>query len=86
MYEESKGGEVQQQFGIPYEMKSTGVSRVVNKISWSCRYCRTPLDEGKLFSHEATCSSKPKVTLKMPTRQIPQQKVKKGRQGMAIKP
>ena len=53
-------------------MKQTGIGRKVEKVTWSCRYCKTPMDEGKLFSHEATCPSKPKVGLKLATKPLVQ--------------
>ena len=84
MYEESK----QSQFGVSYEAKSIGIGKV-HDISWKCRYCGVSMSEGKLFSHEATCSSKPKVPMKMPIvgfRAPKPQVGKKGRKGMMISP
>ena len=61
MQEESKQDSAAQ-FGVSYEAKSTGISKV-HDISWKCRYCKAAMSEGKLFGHEATCTSKPKVKM-----------------------
>lgn len=73
---------------MSYQAKSTGIGKV-HDISWKCRYCGAAMSEGKLFSHEATCSSKPKVSMKMPqvgVRAARPQLNKKGRKGMMISP